>query len=909
AQDKTILYCPACHKQFNVMGFRPGRKARCKDCRADLVDRPDAPPPLSAGFLQAISLPPPGLGVTSTVLGAVVDPAAGDSSAEGVDIGGYVLIHLLAENDTGDLYEAKNSRSGNRCLLKIVAGYLAESSTLEADLRHVGDATDAAGVPALLPVTEVTRGGDSLYYVMPHSTGVTLREAMSRGRVNVEFACRVVRDLALALHALHERGFVHGNLRAETVLMTRPDDRAVITDYTLARQRGPAATAPPTDETASFAADGLDAWDDQFLLGALLYEMVSGRSVVNEVFADPDPGEAARAAATAVEHTTPPIDKAIATVVAAAVHPNKRARYPTTARLAEDLGRVAVGVRPLGPGKQAVKAGKRAEKPRRPSRVASPTAATPAAGAKRVTPANRRRTAFVAGAAGGGGLLVVLLFAWLLSGQPAASGGAAAGGGQGGGGDPVTPAPGRAVEVEAAKAAEELVARARAAPEPGQRAELLGEAWRAAPGRNDLLLERAAALLAAGQAAQAREAAAQYRGRVAGDRRGPYCSAVVTLFWFGDAAVARADLDLAAAPGPAQAEADYAFLAARWIESIEGQYTALAGHLPRLGELVPAHAEAAALAAEAAAFGPSPDLAAAQGFCEKLGAAFPNSPRALYVRACLAKAGERAVECDEAFRAVLAAAPGFQEARFAYAFFLYQQGRWKEAIDQFTRVIADGSGGDRREAFRWRAAANEQAGALDRAIEDLGETIRLAVGPGTEGVRAQAHRDRARLYKKTDNGGRELGELTQALALEPRDPASRQRRSDLHARAGRVDEALADLSALVDAYPEDSTYRHQRAAFLWRQNRLDEAATDFLRFFEILPLPTYPDEHRGRWKDAQEFCRALIVDHRAKEAEAILSVALAQMDKRAGQLSKKERDDREKIETLLAAAKREQKKE
>ena len=222
------------------------------------------------------------------------------------------------------------------------------------------------------------------YLVMEFLQGPTLRQAVHGGRLSVTRACQIARQIAEGLQAVHDKGIVHRDLKPENIFLIRDGQKEFvkIVDFGIAfaaqslRIETPdaaaasgsvAAAAQPGDETDRSAelsarqtlpgtvlgtphymspeqADGadVDARTDQYALGCILYEMLTG-----EVPFDHPTNVMAVMFKHVSEAVVPPrkrcpdarIPDAVEAIVLRAMAKPREERFPTMAELAQALSR------------------------------------------------------------------------------------------------------------------------------------------------------------------------------------------------------------------------------------------------------------------------------------------------------------------------------------------------------------------------------------------------------------------------------------------------------------------------------------------------------------------------------------------------------------------------------------------
>jgi Tol biopolymer transport system component len=198
----------------------------------------------------------------------------------------------------GEVYRARDRRLGRDVALKILPPDFASDTERLRRFEQEARAAGALNHPNLVMVFDTGVEAGAPYVVFELLDGPTLRQALAPGRLPPRKALDYGVQIARGLAAAHDRSIVHRDLKPENVVLTR-DGRAKIIDFGLAKLRPALDPADQFDSFASTATDmtergtvlgtagymspeqvqgrPADQRSDIFSLGAILYEMFSGR--------------------------------------------------------------------------------------------------------------------------------------------------------------------------------------------------------------------------------------------------------------------------------------------------------------------------------------------------------------------------------------------------------------------------------------------------------------------------------------------------------------------------------------------------------------------------------------------------------------------------------------------------------
>ena len=202
-------------------------------------------------------------------------------------LAGYRVVRVVGRGGMGVVYEAVELALDRTVALKVIAPEL----VADADFRQrfVSEAHVAASIdhPNVVPVFGAGGDGDQLFLAMRFVTGDDLGAMVRRdGPLSPDRAAQIVRQVAAALAAAHERGLVHRDVKPGNVLVGR-GDHAYLTDFGLAKRTltdgrtvtGIVVGTPDYLAPEQIRGEPLGPWTDVYALGCLLFFALAGRVV------------------------------------------------------------------------------------------------------------------------------------------------------------------------------------------------------------------------------------------------------------------------------------------------------------------------------------------------------------------------------------------------------------------------------------------------------------------------------------------------------------------------------------------------------------------------------------------------------------------------------------------------------
>jgi hypothetical protein len=213
----------------------------------------------------------------------------------GERLGPYEILGGLGAGGMGEVYRARDPRLGRTVAIKVLPATLSADPSRRHRFEHEARAAGQLNHPNVLAVHDVGDHEGAPYLVTELLEGETLRERLQAGALPVRKAADHALHVARGLAAAHDKGIVHRDLKPENLFLTK-DGIVKILDFGLARlERG---TEPGSEATASATSgtepgtvmgtvgymspeqvrgEAADHRSDIFALGAVLYEMLTGR--------------------------------------------------------------------------------------------------------------------------------------------------------------------------------------------------------------------------------------------------------------------------------------------------------------------------------------------------------------------------------------------------------------------------------------------------------------------------------------------------------------------------------------------------------------------------------------------------------------------------------------------------------
>jgi serine/threonine protein kinase/WD40 repeat protein len=259
----------------------------------------------------------------------------------GAKLGPYEILSKIGAGGMGEVYRARDTRLERTVAIKILPSEFSRHAELRKRLEREARTLSSLAHPHICSLYDVGQQDGVDFLVMEYLEGETMAHRLLKGALRAGQVLQHGIEIADALDRAHRHGIVHRDLKPGNIMLTK--DGAKLLDFGLARVEAPAAPLIETltrleTQNEKLTEKGMvlgtfqymapeqlegkeaDARTDIFALGAVIYEMATGKaaffgnnrtSLITAILASEPP------AMTSLQPLTPPaLERVVKTCMA-----------------------------------------------------------------------------------------------------------------------------------------------------------------------------------------------------------------------------------------------------------------------------------------------------------------------------------------------------------------------------------------------------------------------------------------------------------------------------------------------------------------------------------------------------------------------------------------------------------------
>ena len=274
----------------------------------------------------------------------------------------YRILQAIGRGGMGVVYKAEDLKLRRHVALKLLPQFLARDSQALQRFEHEAQAASALNHPNICTVYEVDEAEGLHFIAIELLKGETLKERITRGGLEIPEILGIVIEICDGLEAAHSAGIIHRDIKPSNIAIT-PRGTAKLLDFGVAKRVGPGLVGQTEDLlsvlpgdvdlhlTSPGAAIGtvaymspeqasgqeVDTRSDIFSLGAVLYEMTTGKYA----FPGKDLADVLRAIQdrppVPIEQLSPKVPSELIRITNKAMQKDRSLRHQRAAEMQADL--------------------------------------------------------------------------------------------------------------------------------------------------------------------------------------------------------------------------------------------------------------------------------------------------------------------------------------------------------------------------------------------------------------------------------------------------------------------------------------------------------------------------------------------------------------------------------------------
>jgi len=211
-------------------------------------------------------------------------------------LGPYEILSPLGAGGMGEVYRARDTRLDRTVAIKVLPAHLSSDPAYRQRFEREARAVASLNHPNICVLHDIGTQEGIDFLVLEYLEGETLAHRLKRGPMPTQELLKFATEVSDALDKAHRKGVTHRDIKPDNIMLVKSG--AKLLDFGLAKPVATPASATLTSlptASASLTAEGTivgtfqymapeqlkgkegDARSDIFSLGAVLYEMATGK--------------------------------------------------------------------------------------------------------------------------------------------------------------------------------------------------------------------------------------------------------------------------------------------------------------------------------------------------------------------------------------------------------------------------------------------------------------------------------------------------------------------------------------------------------------------------------------------------------------------------------------------------------
>jgi eukaryotic-like serine/threonine-protein kinase len=199
----------------------------------------------------------------------------------------YEILQLLGEGGMGAVYKALDREVERTVALKLIRPELASNPAILARFKQELLTAHQVTHRNVIRIYDIAEADGVKYITMEFVEGQDLRHILiEKGKLPIEEAIEIIRQVCLALDAAHSAGVIHRDLKPQNIMRETKTGRILVMDFGLARtiggdgmtQTGALLGTIEYMSPEQSMGKALDQRSDIFAVGLIFYELLVGKT-------------------------------------------------------------------------------------------------------------------------------------------------------------------------------------------------------------------------------------------------------------------------------------------------------------------------------------------------------------------------------------------------------------------------------------------------------------------------------------------------------------------------------------------------------------------------------------------------------------------------------------------------------